>query len=79
MVAPSAVERARAWRFHPSQQFEQDGESLRMSLYSGGLLELANHLFSWAGDIVIEEPAALKTMMTRRLAAAQSMLRPNLS
>lgn len=79
LVRPSAAERARAWRFHPGQRFEQDGDTLRISFYSGGLLELANHLFSWAGDLVIEQPAALKAMMTERIAAAQSMLRPNLS
>jgi predicted DNA-binding transcriptional regulator YafY len=75
-VRPWAVERARAWRFHPKQQFEEDGDTLRVSFHTGGLLELANHLFSWAGDIVIEEPAALKAIMEERLAEAQSMVRP---
>ena len=78
-VPPHAVERARAWRFHPLQLFEEDGEDLLVRFHSGGLLELANHLFQWAGDLVIEGPDALKTIMEERLAAAQSMLRPILS
>ena len=78
-VRPHAVERARAWRFHPHQQFEDDGEELLVRFRSGGLFELANHLFGWAGDLVIEGPAALKDTMEQRLAAAQEMLRPKLS
>ncbi|WP_223806871.1 YafY family protein [Novosphingobium sp. LASN5T] len=73
-VRPDAVERARAWRFHPHQQLEEDGDELRVRFHSGGLLELANHLFAWAGDLVIEEPVALKEIMARRLMVAQSLL-----
>ena len=78
-VLPHAVERARAWRFHPLQQFEDDGEEVLVRFRSGGLFELANHLFGWAGDLVIEGPAALKETMEKRLSAAQEMLRPNMS
>jgi predicted DNA-binding transcriptional regulator YafY len=78
-IRPCAAERARSWRFHPRQQFEEDGENLLIRFHSGGLLELANHLFQWAGDLVIEGPDALKTIMEERLTAAQLMLRPNLS
>lgn len=78
-ILPHAVERARAWRFHPRQSLVVDGEDLLIQFHSGGLFELANHLFSWAGDLVIEGPDALKHMMQERLAAAQAMLRPNLS
>ena len=78
-IGPCAVERARSWRFHPHQQFEEDGEDLLVRFHSGGLLELANHLFQWAGDVVIEGPDALKTIMEERLTTAQFMLRPNLS
>lgn len=73
-VMASAVERARFWRFHPHQQFVDDGEELLVRFYSGGLLEIANHLFSWAGDLVIEGPDALKKIMARRLMEAQSLL-----
>lgn len=78
VLAP-AVDRAQAWRFHPHQQFEEDGDELIVRFQSGGLFELANHLFGWAGDLVIEGPDALKDMMEKRLAAAQTMLRPDLS
>ncbi len=78
-VPSHAVERARSWRFHPHQQFEEDGTDLLVRFHSGGLLELANHLFQWAGDVVIEGPDELITIMEERLIAAQSMLRPNLS
>ncbi|WP_066653670.1 WYL domain-containing protein [Sphingomonas sp. CCH10-B3] len=64
-VLPHAVERARAWRFHPLQQFEDDGEEVLVRFRSGGLFELANHLFGWAGDLVIEGPAALQEMMEK--------------
>lgn len=66
-VRPDAVERARAWRFHPRQQLEEDGDELLVRFHSGGLLELAIHLLAWAGDLVIEEPVALKEIVARRL------------
>lgn len=78
-LLPHAVERARAWRFHPHQQFEDEGDELLVRFRSGGLFELANHLFVWAGDLVIEGPTALKDTMEKRLVAAQEMLRPNMS
>jgi proteasome accessory factor B len=78
-VQPWAVERARAWRFHPQQQFAEDGETLLVRFRSGGLLELANHLFLWAGDIAIEAPNDLIELMRQRLTVAQNLVRPNLS
>lgn len=78
-VLPEAVERARAWRFHPHQELEEDGDDLIVRFRSGGLFELANHLFGWAGELVIEGPKALRDMMAERLAAAQGMIRPELS
>jgi proteasome accessory factor B len=73
-VLPHGVERAREWRFHPRQQIEEEGEDLLIRFHSGGLLELANHLFQWAGDLVIEGPDALNTIMETRLGEAQSLL-----
>jgi proteasome accessory factor B len=78
-IRPWAVERARAWRFHPRQQLVEDGDELLVRFHSGGLFELANHLFGWAGDLVIEQPETLKVMIQERLVAAGTMLRPNLS
>lgn len=78
-VRPWAVERARAWRFHPDQRLEEDGDELLVRFHSGGLLKLANHLFGWADELVIEEPPALCGLMAERIDAARAMLRPNLS
>lgn len=44
----------------PNQALEADGEELLVRFRSGGLLELASHLFLWAGDLLIEGPEALK-------------------
>lgn len=47
-IRPWAAERARAWRFHPDQTVEANGDDLLVRFKSGGWLELANHLFQWA-------------------------------
>jgi predicted DNA-binding transcriptional regulator YafY len=53
---------------------KEDGDELLVRFHSGGLLELANHLFAWAGDLVIEEPSALREVMARRLLEARRCL-----
>lgn len=74
-VLPSAVARAKNWRFHPGQQFEElaDG-SLRVRFRAGGLREIAEHLFTWGGDVVIVGPEALKNVMAERLAAGLAIV-----
>lgn len=75
LVAPEAAARALAWRFHPSQQITKlDDGALRISFTSGGLRELAEHLFHWAGDIVIAQPEDLRQIMRERLGLAHSLL-----
>lgn len=74
-----AAERARTWRFHPGQVVEEQGGELLIRFHSGGYLELANHLFSWAGDIFIEGPEELKAVMAERMSAARGFLQPDLS
>lgn len=69
-VLPSAVPKARAWRFHPSQHFEEDGEELIVRFRSGGLREIAEHLFTWGGDVRIEGPEELRKVMTERVMLA---------
>ncbi|WP_082697498.1 helix-turn-helix transcriptional regulator [Novosphingobium fuchskuhlense] len=61
-VLTHAAERARHWRFHRNQMVEEmaDG-SLRIQFAAGGMRELAQHLCMWAGDIVIEGPAELRS------------------
>lgn len=78
-VAPASVERARAWRFHPAQIIEADGDELVVRFQTGGLRELAEHLFTWGGDVRIEAPDALRATMRERLDAAEHALRPIMS
>lgn len=74
-VPASAVPRARGWRFHRHQQVEElvDG-GLRICFTTGGMRELAEHLFTWGGELAIEGPEVLIEMMHKRIAAAQAML-----
>jgi proteasome accessory factor B len=74
-VVPAAARRAQGWRFHRSQEVEElDDGGLRIRFVTGGMRELAEHLFSWGGEIVIEKPNALMVVMCDRLVAAQTML-----
>lgn len=74
-VNAAAAVRARQWRFHPEQQMlDTENGGLRVTFTSGGLRELAEHLFHWAGDIVIEGPEELKQVMRERLLLAQNMI-----
>ncbi len=82
-VAPSSAKRAREWRFHPEQSVEEgeDGE-LVIRFRSGGLREIAEHLFTWGGEVAIVAPEELRVVMRERLAAAQKALgdvRPELA
>lgn len=87
-VKASAATRARSWRFHRHQQIEvlADGQ-LRIRFTSGGMRELAEHLFGWGGELVIEAPEQLVVTMRERLHLVRTMLpdevaastRPNLS
>ncbi len=70
-VLPHGVERARTWRFHPAQSMEEEGESLVVCFRAGGLREIAEHVFSWGGEVVIEGPEALRVVMKERLLAGQ--------
>lgn len=70
-IREPAVARAQAWRFHPGQALEAAGNELLVRFRAGGLREIADHLFTWGGDVVIEGPEALRNMMCERLAAAR--------
>lgn len=74
-VPPSSTARARHWRFHGQQRIEDlaDG-GLRIRFATGGMRELAEHLFTWGGELVIEGPDVLIAVMRERIAAAQTML-----
>lgn len=66
-VSSAMAERARQWRFHPHQVIEQDGDELVVRFRSGGLREIAEHLFTWGGHVQIEGPAELQVVMRERL------------
>lgn len=73
-VLPGAVVRARQWRFHPGQTFEQEGDELLVRFRAGGLREIAEHLFTWGGDIRIEQPDELRAVMRERVLLALGSL-----
>ena len=70
----AAVARARNWRFHKSQELEEDGDELVIRFRAGGLREMAEHLFTWGGDLVIEGPEELRAEMRERLERARTTL-----
>lgn len=73
-VFPDAAGRALRWRFHRSQQVEKlDDGGLRIRFATGGMRELAEHLFMWGGEIAIEEPADLVKVLKERIQAAKTM------
>lgn len=77
-ILPRGVERARAWRFHPMQEFEVTADGgLLVRFQAGGLREIAEHLFQWAGDLVIEQPQELTDMLRARLELARQMIKAN--
>lgn len=68
----AAVE-AQRWRFHPSQVVtpQADG-SLVVEFETGGMLELAWHLFTWRTEVEILSPDGLRQVMVQELQAALS-------
>jgi len=72
-VAPAAATEARGWRFHRSQTLEEQPDgALIVRFRSGGMKELAWHLFTWEDSIEILEPARLKNVMIDQLARAMA-------
>jgi predicted DNA-binding transcriptional regulator YafY len=76
-VMPDGVERARNWCFHPRQVIEEDGDGLIVRFRAGGLWQIADHVFTWRGELVIVGPEELKVEMRGRLATAIRLLRPD--
>lgn len=74
-VLPSGQAKALGWRFHPHQQIESlPNGGLLVSFRASGLRELADHLFTWGGEIIIREPEALRIEMRERLWSAAKSL-----
>lgn len=72
-VLPHGAEDARGWRFHADQTLETlpDGAVI-VRFRSGGMLELAWHLFTWGDRIEILGPERLKATMREALATAMA-------
>lgn len=71
-IAPEAAPEARIWRWHPTQQIEeQDDGSVIVRFRASGMRELAWHLFSWSGQATIIEPQRLKDVMAEELDKAR--------
>ena len=74
-IFADSVARARQWRFHPRQTVsEQPDGTLLISFRAGGLREIADHLFQWAGEIEIVSPEELQDEMENRLDLAWSII-----
>jgi predicted DNA-binding transcriptional regulator YafY len=74
-VFADSAARARHWRFHPRQLVsEQPDGSLVISFRAGGLREIADHLFQWAGGLEIVSPEELRDEMKDRLELAWSVI-----
>lgn len=72
---PAISADARAYQFHPGQVMQQlSDERLEVRFVSGGLLELAYHLFQWGSAVEIIAPEALKDKMRDAIRAAASRL-----
>ena len=82
-VAPSSADKARGWSFHPAQEMEAgEGGALLVRFRSGGLREIAEHLFTWGGEVSIIAPEELRDAMKERLEAgkgALNFMRPEMS
>jgi predicted DNA-binding transcriptional regulator YafY len=64
--SPKAAPDARQFLFHPTQSFEEkpDG-SLIVRFRAGGLLEMAWHLVTWAGEVRVVKPKRLASLMLK--------------
>lgn len=64
---------ARHFRFHQSQQLiELDDGRLEVRFRSGGLLEIARHVFTWGGGAEAVAPARLRQILRDELEAVQA-------
>jgi proteasome accessory factor B len=80
-ILPHAAARAKRWRFHGTQKITDElranGQAtgaLIITFRAGGLSEMADHLFSWAGDAEILGPESLLDAMREKLSAAAQMI-----
>ena len=69
-----AAAEAKRWRFHPGQVVTAQGDgSLLVEFETGGMLELAWHLFTWRTEVEILSPARLREVMVAELHSALAL------
>lgn len=74
-ISPEGADEARGWRWHPTQQIEDQADgSVIVRFRASGMRELAWHLFTWGRQVSILGPERLKAVMADELAAAQQAL-----
>ena len=66
-----AADEGRRWRFHPDQVLTEEADgALTVRFRSGGLRELAWHLFTWRDTIEIVAPDSLRETLVEELQLA---------
>jgi predicted DNA-binding transcriptional regulator YafY len=73
-ILASGVARALDWQFHPRQRLTNEGDTLLIEFTCGGLREIAEHLFGWAGQVEIIGPPQLIECMREQLALAATCI-----
>lgn len=68
-VLPPEPSRDRTGGVRPAQVM-REGEALVIRFRRGGLREVAEHVFTWGGEMVIEAPDAVRSTLDQRLAIA---------
>lgn len=75
LVLAHGADEAKGWLFHPSQRLVPTPEGgYLVSFSSGGMRELAWHLFSWGDKIRIIAPSALKSELAAAIDLASNQL-----
>ena len=71
-VTPEGAAEARAWRWHPTQTLEDQGDGgVTVRFRASGMRELAWHLFTWGDQVSIVAPERLRAVMETELEAAR--------
>ncbi len=75
LILPEGAAEASTWVFHPNQQITENPDgSVSVTFRTGGMLELAWHLFTWGRNIRILGPQRLKDAMAEALREAQEQI-----
>lgn len=74
IISGEMAEDARRWRFHPTQTVTPNPDgTVKVCFRSGGMRELAWHLFTWRDNVKIVAPERLREVMREELRLAASV------